>query len=84
MVLPICKACLDEGHNNIIVRAARQNAKVKQAKNARELARAEVATAHTLAEMAAENVGSLLEADRCAKRATTYIYCKHTRERAQN
>ncbi len=47
VVLPICKACLDDGYE-IIVRAARQNANAKQAKmqieNARELAREELAT----------------------------------------
>ncbi len=62
MVLLICKGCLDEGHN-IIVRAARQNARDKQAnlqiENARELARAEVATTQMLIQMAAENVASV-------------------------
>ena len=55
VVLPICKACLDEGHNTIVP-AARQTAKAKQAKmqidNARELSRADIATAQILTEMA--------------------------------
>ena len=61
VVLPICQACLDDGHN-IIVRAARQNANAKQAKmqidKARELAHDEVATAEIMKEMAAQSVGS--------------------------
>ena len=65
MVLPICRACLDECHN-IIASAARLNANAKQTKmqfeNGRELARAEVATAQILKRMASENVG-FLEAD---------------------
>ena len=65
VALPICKACLDEGHT-IIVRVARQHASAKRAKmqteNARELARAEVATAQILTKMAFTSIGSL-EAD---------------------
>ena len=56
---------LVEGHN-IIARAARENANAKwakiQIKNARELARAEIATTQILTKMSAENVCSL-EAD---------------------
>jgi hypothetical protein len=65
VVLPISKACTNEGRDNI-ARTSRQNANTKQAEmqteNARELARAEVATAQILIEMESENVGSL-EAD---------------------
>ncbi len=61
VVLPICKACLDDGYN-IIVRAARQNANAKQAKiqieNARELAREELSTVEIMEEMAAQDIGS--------------------------
>ena len=62
MLLPICKACLDDGYN-IIVRAARQNTNAKQARmeleNARALPREETTTADiTGEEIAAEIVGS--------------------------
>jgi hypothetical protein len=62
VVLPICKACLDDGYN-IIVRAARQNTNAKQARmeleNARVLAREEAATADIIdEEIAAKIFGS--------------------------
>jgi len=62
VVLPICKACLDEGCD-IIVRVARQNTNAKQAKmeleNARALTREETFTAYIMdKEIAAEIVGS--------------------------
>ena len=60
--------------HNIIVRAARENGNAKwsniQIKNARELARAEIATTQILTEMSAENVGSL-EADVRSEQCTT-------------
>ena len=77
---------LVEGHN-IIVRAARENANAKRAKiqieNARELTRAEIATAQLLTKMSAENVGSL-QADVRSEQPTNRIYCNHTENRAQN
>ena len=55
MVLPICKACLDYGCN-IVVRAARQNAKAKHARMEidmdREALRAEILAADEAREVA--------------------------------
>jgi len=81
VVLPICKACLDDGHN-IIVRMARRNANAKQAKvqiaNAREVAREELATIEIMEEMAGPDIGSD-EADMAEPIACS----KKTRRRAR-
>jgi hypothetical protein len=68
VVLPICKACLDNGYS-IIVRAARQNANAKQAKidadRAREALREEVHTgrAAILPEEASEGASTTSTAE---------------------